>query len=299
MGSFPPDIRTVQVNGTTLHYHERGAGEPVIFVHGTSQDMRTWRAQVGPLSQQYRAVAYSRRYSRPGDDIPPGQDDPMQPHVGDLLEFMRQIDAAPAHLVGNSWGGFISLLAAIREPAMVRTLTLCEPPVLTLLVDNTPRPAQILRLLVRRPADARRLVRFGLGAVEPTKKAYAAGDFEKANRVFGTALLGKKHFEALPPDTREMLEQNQAVEKAQILGEGFPALDPNDVRGVRAATLLITGDASAPLLRITLTGELQRLLPNTQRVTIPGAAHLMHEDNPQAFNHALLSFLRSDAGASD
>jgi len=193
----------------------------VVFVHGTCQDLRTWTHQIDAIAQEYRAIIYSRRYARPGDDIPAGSDDPMMTHVEDLAAFLREVDAAPAHLVGNSWGGFIALLTAIKEPALVRTLTLCEPPVLTLLVDNNPRPTQILGLLVRRPADAFRLMKFGLGAVEPTKKAYAAGDLETANQVFGTALLGKKHFEALPGNTRQMLEENQAVEKAQDARRGL------------------------------------------------------------------------------
>lgn len=41
----------------------------------------------------------------------------MGPHVNDLLSLLRSLDLAPAHLVGNSWGAFICLLAALKEPS--------------------------------------------------------------------------------------------------------------------------------------------------------------------------------------
>lgn len=41
LAQAPPcseDVRTVEANGTTLHYFECGEGEPVVFVHGTTGD---------------------------------------------------------------------------------------------------------------------------------------------------------------------------------------------------------------------------------------------------------------------
>lgn len=296
MSSFPDGLATIHINGAQLACVDRGNGEPVVFIHGTSQDVRTWRAQIDPFARAYRVIAYSRRYARPNEDIPPGHDDPMPPHVADLVTLLRTLDAAPAHLVGNSWGGFIALLVAIQEPALVRTLTLCEPPVIPLFVSNEPRPAEILRLLARSPTDAFRIVRFGLGVVEPAKKAHLAGDPERANRIFGTAILGKKHFAALPPERRQMLDENQAAEAAQLLGAGFPPLRAEDVRHVRAPVLLVNGDSSGPLFRRTIPATLHRLLQNSRRAVIANASHMMHEDNPAAFNDALLRFLRTDAG---
>ena len=299
MSAFPDDLRPIDIHGARLAYVEHGQGEPVVFVHGTSQDVRTWRAQIEPVAREYRAIAYSRRYARPNTDIPPGQDDPMQPHIADLIALLGTLDAAPAHLVGNSWGGFIALLVAVQEPALVRSLTLCEPPVIPLFISNEPRPSEILRLLARKPVDAFRIVRFGLGVVEPAKKAHREGDAEKADRIFGTALLGKKHFAALPPERRQMLDENRAAEVAQLLGAGFPPLRADDVRSVRAPVLLVNGDSSGPLFRSTIPATLHRLLQNSRRAVIANASHMMHEDNPPAFNDALLRFLRTDAGGHD
>jgi len=40
---------------------ERGTGEPVVFVHGSASDYRTWHSQLDELGQRYRTIAYSRR----------------------------------------------------------------------------------------------------------------------------------------------------------------------------------------------------------------------------------------------
>jgi pimeloyl-ACP methyl ester carboxylesterase len=42
--------------------------------------------------------------------------------------------------------------------------------------------------------------------------------------------------------------------------------------------------------------RLEELLPNAARVEIPDASHIMHEDNPDAYHQAVLSFLRDQPG---
>lgn len=291
MNAFPvANLKSVTVNGTSLAYLERGGGEPVVFVHGSAQDLRTWMPQLDACAASRRAIIYSRRYARPNDDIPPGQDDPMPPHVDDLIALMDALGAQPAHLVGTSWGGFISLLAAMRVPDAVRSLVLCEAPVLPLFISNNPGPLELLRLFLRRPADAFRIARFGLGVVEPTVKAYRAGDLKRANKIFGTAVLGKEGFASLPPDRQRMLDENANAEKAQMLGEGFPSVRAEDVRAIRTPSLILGGERGPAVLAKTVNGELSRLLPNARRAVIPGAAHIMHEENPAAFNSVITAF---------
>lgn len=291
MDGFAADIQKIEVNGASLAYLDRGDGESVVFVHGTSQDARTWNQQIDAVSTRYRTIAYSRRYARPNEDIPPGQDDPMEPHVDDLLQMLRKLEAAPAHLVGSSWGGFIGLLAALREPSLFRSLVLCEPPVFPLFISNEPGPGEIARLLLRGPMDAVRIIRFAVGVLQPTVKAYRAGKLEEGRNIFGSALLGSQGLGHLPDERKRMLDENQSVEVAQLLGAGFPPLEEADVRTIRTRTLLVGGDRSPAVFHGTLLDKLASILPNAERVEIPEASHLMHEENPEAFNRALLSFL--------
>jgi pimeloyl-ACP methyl ester carboxylesterase len=198
-------IKTATVNGTTLAYREQGEGEPVVFVHGGISDLRVWEHQMPTIGRSYRAVTYSRRFARPNEDIDPGADDPYPQHVEDLAALLREIGAAPAHLVGSSQGAFISLLVAVQYPEVVRTLVLEEPPVLTLFAKNTPpRPAEMLRLFATRPRTAIALFRFVSGTVSPVMKALERGEDEEAVRIFLEGVLGKETFARFPEASKEM-----------------------------------------------------------------------------------------------
>ncbi len=284
----------MRVGDVALAYEEVGEGEPVVFVHGSASDLRTWEAQMTPVGAKFRAIRYSRRYARPNPDIEPGVDDRMLPHVEDIVSFLRAMDACPAHLVGHSWGGFIALLAAIHHPEIVRSLVLMEPPVLPLFVSTPPRPAELLRLLLRRPAAAMAVVKFGATAFAPAKKAFRRGADREAIRAFGCGVLGKRTYERLSAERMQQVWENRGADRAQILGEGFPPLGDGEVAGVEAPVLLLVGQGSPPLMR-HLANRLDELLPQSERIEIANASHIMQEDNPDMVNRSILHFLSRHA----
>ena len=286
--------RRVDVEGTTLAYCEEGEGEPVVFVHGTAGDMRTWEPQLPAIGRSHRAIAYSRRYARPNEDIASDVDDPMPRHVEGLAAFLTAIGAPAAHLVGSSWGGFIGLLVAIRYPERVRSLVLEEPPVVPLFAETPPRPIELLRLLATRPGTGMAFLRFAAGALAPAQRAFAKGQDEKAMHHFLDGVLGREAHARLPEDARQRMRENLGAARAQLLGAGFPPLEDEEVRGVRVPTLLVTGEHS-PAFLLRLTDRLEELLPLVDRVEIPGASHVMHEDAPAAVNDAILGFVARHA----
>jgi pimeloyl-ACP methyl ester carboxylesterase len=283
-------VRTADVDGTALAYREHGEGEPVVFVHGSASDLRSWEQQLPAIATSYRAIAYSRRYARPNQDIDPGADDQMLPHVDDLTALLRVLDAAPAHLVGHSWGAFICLLTAIRQPELVRSLVLAEPPVLPLFISDPPRATEMLPLLVRRPRTALAILNFTARTFIPARRAFRRGDDEGALQTFGYGIVGKQRYERIPEERKQQLRENVNTLRAQLLGAGFPPLSDDAVRGVAAPTLLITG-ARSPGFLLRLTDRLQQLLQNVERVDIPRASHAMTEENAGATNEAILGFL--------
>ena len=178
----------------------------------------------------------------------------------------------------------------MRHPDVVRTLVLEEPPVLPLFVSTPPRPAELLRLFATRPRTAIALLKFGAGTIAPVQKAFERGDDETAMRIFGHGVLGKEAFERVPEARQEQARDNRSALRAQMLGAGFPPLGDDDVRGIRAPVLLMTGERS-PAVLLRLTDRLEELLPIVERVEIPGASHLMHEENAPAVNEAIVGFL--------
>jgi pimeloyl-ACP methyl ester carboxylesterase len=280
----------IEVNGTRLEFIERGNGDPVVFVHGSASDHRTWHATLDDLSDRFRTIAYSRRYHWPNDRIAIGADYSMSEHVDDLAALLRSLDLGTVHLVGHSYGAFVALLLAIRAPQNVRSLVLAEPPVFTLFVSNEPKLLEILKLALTRPRTAAAVVKFGATGIAPATAAAERGDMDAAMRTFGTAVLGKEFYGRMSAARLAQVADNSI--KAEFLGSGFSALADDQVRGVQTSTLLIGGQRSPPLFH-RLLDRLQELLPHNERVGITDASHLVHEDNATDYNAAVRSFLVS------
>jgi pimeloyl-ACP methyl ester carboxylesterase len=285
----------VNVKDAALEYVEAGEGEPVVLVHGSASDYRTWHLQHEALAEQFRVISYSRRYHWPNELIPDGADYAMAKHLADLRAIVHARDAAPAHLVGHSYGAFLCLLLAQQEPCLVRSLVLAEPPVVTLFVSNTPKPSELLKLLVTRPRTAAAIIKLGATGLGPATAAAKRGDMEDAMRLFGMAALGRKAYGSLSQARKEQVRAN--LFRAEFLGSGFLPLKVEELRGIRTPTLLLTGQSS-PRVFHRLADRLEELLPRAVRVNIPDASHIMHEDNAPACTIAVRSFIEKHRHAA-
>lgn len=282
------DSRWLDLDGYKFQCAERGWGPPILFVHGSVSDARCWAAQMEEFSARHRAIAYSRRYHWPNAEIPPKTDYSMLAHTDDLEKLIETLVAAPVHIVGHSYGAFIALILAIRRPDLVRSLVLAEPPAITLFVNDPPNPLQILALLLTRPRTAAAIINFGAKGIAPAKKALKKGRIDECIGVFGVATLGQEAFEKLSSDRLQMVRDNFIP--AEFAGSGFPPLRDRDIRRIKAPALVLTGQNS-PRLFHHIADRLAALLPKARRAHIPNASHIMHEDNPDAFNGAVANFL--------
>jgi non-heme chloroperoxidase len=275
----------VEVNGTELHYVQRGDGPPVIFVHGGLGDFRTWLPQVETFSGKYRAISYSRRAHYP-NPWPHDYTGAIWEHVEDLALLIKQLDAAPAHLVGNSYGGYICLLLALRYPKLVRTLALAEPPV-----------QPILRRL---PGGTALLDKFEQEAWKPAGKAFARGNMEEGVRLFIEGAVGKEEWEKLTPRVRAAMMKDApemaVASNSPNYSDRMPDLTCEELARIEAPTLLLYGERSPRMYRL-INNELARCLPHAEQSTIPDAAHVLHSHNPEAHDRVVLEFLsKKDKG---
>ncbi len=205
---------------------ERGSGEPVIFVHGGLGDFRTWLPQMGPFGDRYHAISYSRRAFFP-NPWPPGYDASIRAHVDDLAALIATLGLGGAHLVANSYGGYICLIFALRYPKLVRSLALAEPPVQPLLATL--------------PGGAEMLERVSQAAWIPSAEAFEAGDIEEGVRRFLAGAVGKGTFEAMPERTRNAIMKD-APELGVSMRADHAAFMPDftceDATRIEAPTLL-------------------------------------------------------------
>jgi pimeloyl-ACP methyl ester carboxylesterase len=114
-------------------------------------------------------------------------------------------------------------------------------------------------------------------------------------RTFGDAVFGSGGYDRLAETRKAHVQDNASNVRAELLGSGFARLSAAEVRRVEIPTLLVTGAESVSLFR-HLTDRLEELLPQSERVAIPAASHMMHEENALAYNAAVRSFLERHRG---
>lgn len=281
----------LSINQTSLAFHEAGQGQPLVLVHGGVADMRTWSNQVPSFSKTYRTIAYSRRFHLPNEPIPPDAPDPIQVHVDDLACLIETLGANPAHVVGHSWGGLITLMLALQRPDLMRSAVLIEPPVISMHVNIPPKISQMLKLFIQSPKLAVAIAKLGGGVLAKAEAAFREGDDKTAIERFGRGVLGNHKFEALSAERYQQVWDNRGTDRAQALYKGFPDLIGADLSEVHIPILLVAGSESPSVFRLLIDGLAQRLPAATKKV-LNGASHMVQEDAPEALNETILDHLK-------
>jgi pimeloyl-ACP methyl ester carboxylesterase len=256
-----PPLRHLQVNGVELSYIEQGTGAPVVFVHGSFSDFRIWERQRPVVAQSYRFIAYNERDHGPEPWPDEGQHYSAATHAADLAAFLGALQAGPAHLVAHSSGGVVATLVAIDHPDLVRSLTLAEPAIGTLLAD-LPEGKFPLDDRAQALAQVRAAVNAG-DAVQATKVLFEWVDNE-----------GPGTFDRQPEAVHQMFLDNARTLPLLLAAPPPPALSCATLGGVKAPTLVIEGERTRRFFAL-IDEVVVRCIPGSRLVTIAQATHPM------------------------
>ena len=107
---------SLQTNGTGFHYAEAGVGgRPLLMVHGTLGDQRSFTAQMAPLAAAgFHVMALSMRHCWPGSWPAEGGDFRIDTHVADVAAFIGALRKGPVSVLGHS-GAVISQCASPND----------------------------------------------------------------------------------------------------------------------------------------------------------------------------------------
>ncbi len=274
-------VQSITVNGARLSYVSAGSGPvAVIFVHGSLDDYRSWRYQLGPFGERYRAIAYSRRYHYPNPWDGDGSDYSAELHADDLAALIQALADAPVHLVTSSYGGNVGLYMTAQHPELVRSLVLGEPP--------------LLPWLAHIPGGKRQWQKFLDEAWLPAREAFEADRLEDGARLFLDGVMGRSTFAHLGRRAYQMIMDNAPEMRAETLANRyFPPFTCEHAEKLMQPVLLCKGELS-PALFGMVSDDLAQCLPNARPpVVIPGASHAMHVGNPEFYNRTVLEFLAS------
>lgn len=117
---------SIDAAGLRTNYHDLGSGSPVVLIHGSGPGVSAfanWRLVMPELSKHRRVLApdmagfgFTERRA--------GAAYTLDNWVRQAVGFLDALDLPRVDLVGNSFGGALSLALAIRHPKRVRRLVL-------------------------------------------------------------------------------------------------------------------------------------------------------------------------------
>jgi pimeloyl-ACP methyl ester carboxylesterase len=262
-----------KINGVGIFLEEFGAGEPLVLVHGSWVDAARWAFVVPALAERFGVIAYDRRGHSRSERLP--TQGSVHEDVADLAAIIERA-GEPAHVVGNSFGGQISLRLAAERPELVRTLLVHEPPLFALLRDD-PQTEGLAK------ADDEKMLAI--------MNDLAAGKHEEgARRFVDTVVIGPGTWDnVLPDDVKRMMVNNAPTFLDEMRDPEALAIDLRALSRFDRPVLLSDGSESPPIFKSVLE-KLAGVLPKATHKTFAGAGHVPHFSHPQEYAEAILGF---------
>jgi len=249
-----------------LHAVERGAGTPLVLLHGLFGSATNFGTVQRTLAEKFRVLALDLR----NHGASPHAATMNYPTMAeDVLETLRERAALPCALVGHSMGGKVAMTMALQTPVAISRLV---------VVDIAPVP-------------------YGHGRATYAEAMAAVPLHPGLTRAVADAALA----DAVPdPTVRGFLLQNLRVgtEPAWRIGlaeitaamQVIEGWSPQTAAPYPGPTLFIAGARSDYIIP-EYRPAIREKFPAARFVTLKGAGHWVHADNPTAFVAVLEAFL--------
>lgn len=281
--------RFAEVLGPRMAYIERGAGHPVVFLHGNPTSSFLWRGVLPHVEASgRRLIAPDLIGMGDSDKIPAGAEHDryrFASHARYLEAFLdKVVGTEPLTLVLHDWGGALGFDWAYRHPQRVRTIAYMETFVAPLTLEDLPESFRPTLNAVRSPTgetlvlDENLFIEKMLPGV--TQRTLSADEMAEYRRPFLAA--GDDRWPTL-----------QWAREVPLSGE------PADVHDRIAAYSAWLQTASLPKLFVDadpgvfITGRIRRLassFPHQRRVVV-GGLHFVQEDSPNEIGRAIAGWL--------
>lgn len=259
-------------NGHQINYVIEGEGPVVTMSHALGTNLSLWDEQAGALRGRYRVLRFDTR-GHGQTSAPPGPYT-LDQLADDAAALLAGLGIKETHYVGISMGGMIGQTLALRHPAMVQSLVLC---------DTTSRyPAAAAPIWQER---IRTVEAKGMEAqVEPTLERWFTAPF-RARR-------------------KDLLERvGEMIRRTSPEGyigccHALPKINVTDrLKELQCPALVIVGEED-PGTPVEMAREIHAALPGAELAILRSASHLSNLEQPHEFNRALVRFLDKVTGRS-
>ncbi len=258
-------------NGIDIHYEREGSGPVVTLSHSLGCHLGMWDEQARALRERYTVLRYDTRGH--GRSSAPRGPYTLDGLADDLKGLLDGLGITETHFVGLSMGGMIGQTFALKQPAMVKSLVLCDT------TSRYPAAAPVweerIRTVEQRGMDP---------LVEPTLGRWFTAPF-RARR----------------PDLMERVGGwIRATPAAGYIGccHAIPKIDLTHRLGeLRCPALVVVGEED-PGTPVEMAREIHAALPSAELAILRSASHLSNVEQPEEFTRVLLGFLDKASGQS-
>ncbi|HHL4078133.1 alpha/beta fold hydrolase [Burkholderia sola] len=267
-------------DGLRLHYVSWGRDDAptVVMLHGLRSYAHTWAPVADALVDRYRVVALDQR-GRGLSDWDPRRDYYAAAYVRDLDALVRELGLRRFVLVGHSMGGANAFVYSASNPDRLAGLV---------IEDMGPGASAGSQ-------GSERIKR----ELKETPDAFASWDDARAfwrrqrpnitesaldSRLAHSLKEGEAGRIVWRHDAKGIAAARLAATPEQ-LGHLWPL-----ILNLHVPTLLLRGGDS-DFLSADVAAEMAAANAEIERIDIPGATHYVHDDQPDAFNRALRTWL--------
>ena len=277
----------IEVHGLNMAYVERGAGEPIVFVHGNPTSSYLWRNVLPHAESQGRCIALDLIGMGDSDKLPESG-----PQSYTFAEHSRYFDAAlealdvrdNVTLVVHDWGSALGFDWARRHPQAVAGICYMEALVRPLSWAEWPPDARSVFQGFRSPAGEQMVLE---------KNIFV-------ERVLPGSVLRALTEEEMAAYRKPFLDAGESRRPTLTWPRQIPIDgEPPDVAETIGAYADWLASSPVPKLFVNaepgaiLTGaqrEFCRTWPNQTEVSVRGS-HFIQEDSPHDIGAALASWL--------
>ncbi|PFJ05316.1 alpha/beta hydrolase [Bacillus cereus] len=257
----------VQVEGLQINYEIEGNGEPLVLLHGMSNNAQSWKNQMHVLKEHYTVIAWDAPgYGKSSD--PTKEFNYFEEFAHVLKGVIDQLGLEKINLLGHSMGAAIAIDFCHLYSHAISKLILADPTRGAAALDSEENERKLKSRL------------FSIENLSPE-------------------LIAEKRIEALLSSyaSKEVYQQVKEI-MSQVRPAGYRSV-ANSLYHLNQMNLLPTIDV--PVL--VICGELDTVTPvkeakaihdeliNSQLVIIPKGGHLCYQENPETFNTSIIEFL--------
>lgn len=253
------------LNGVRMAYRVEGPqSAPVVMLcNSLMSNMAMWEPQMPALLARYRVIRYDTRGHGQTATTPGPYS--IELLADDAAALIDHVGLGPVHFVGLSMGGMVGQQLAVRHPAKVVSLSLCDT-----ASEMPPRAMWEERFETARTQGI-------AGLVEGTiKRWFVAGFIEREPQEIARV--------------RQFILETQA-EGYIACGSAVRDMSQTHILSRIAHPTQIIVGREDPACTLAASQVLHSEIPGSSLFVIDDAAHLSNLEKPDQFNRLLIDFI--------